>query len=131
MTGGHTDDQLFPLEEYRKLDRWHMSGGALCDGVPECLRRVRENLRMQADVIKIMTTGGVLSEFDQPTDAQLSPEEIRAITEDAKRAKRAVAAHAHGTLGIQNAIDNGVTSIEHGSYMTVSQALQIKNKGYM
>merc|ERR1711924_513336 len=96
-----------------------------------CLKKARENLRMQADVIKIMTTGGVLSEFDQPTDAQLSPEEIRAITEDAKRAKRAVAAHAHGTLGIQNAIDNGVTSIEHGSFMTKEQAQQIKGKGYM
>jgi len=131
MTGGHTDDQLIALDEYRKMDREHVSGGALCDGVPECLKRERENLRMQADVIKIMTTGGVLSEFDQPTDAQLSSEEIRAIVEDARRAKRAVAAHAHGTAGIQSAIDNGVTSIEHGSFMTREQAKQIKAKGYM
>lgn len=131
MTGGHTDDQLLPLDEYMKMDQRREVGGAVCDGVPECLKRVRENLRMQADVIKIMTSGGVLTEFDQATDPQLSPEEIRAVTEDAKRARRAVAAHAHATEGIQNAIDNGVTSIEHGTYMTREQAKQIKAKGYM
>jgi len=78
-----------------------------------------------------MTTGGVLSEFDQPIDSEFSLEEIKAMVQDAKRARRAVAAHAHGTGGIQNAIDGGVTSIEHGSYMTRDQARQIKAKGYM
>jgi len=131
MTGGHTDDQLMPLDEFQRLDAQRLSGGTLCDGVPECLKRVRENLRMQADVIKVMTTGGVLSEFDQPTDAQLSQEEIEAIVKDAARAKRAVAAHAHGSAGIQSAIDGGVTSLEHGSFMTRAQAQLIKEKGYM
>lgn len=131
MTGGHTDDQLLPLDEYSRMDAMREVGGALCDGVPECLKRIRENLRMQSDVIKIMTSGGVLTEFDQARDPQLSPEEILAITQDAKRARRAVAAHAHATEGIQNAIDNGVTSIEHGTFMTRDQAKQIKDRGYM
>eukprot|EP00929_Paragymnodinium_shiwhaense_P049251 TRINITY_DN24855_c0_g1_i3.p1 TRINITY_DN24855_c0_g1~~TRINITY_DN24855_c0_g1_i3.p1 ORF type:complete len:325 (-),score=71.35 TRINITY_DN24855_c0_g1_i3:447-1421(-) len=128
---GHTDDQLQPLEQYRMQDRRHESAGTLCDGPAECLKRERENLRMEADVIKVMTSGGELSEFDSPLAAELSPEEIAAVTADAKRAGRAVAAHAHGTDGIQNAIDNGVSSIEHGSYMTRAQAKEIKKKGYM
>jgi len=126
------DSQTVPLELYRQYLTRNKAGGALCDGVPECLKRVRENLRMQADVIKIMATGGVLSEFDEPTDTEFTLEEVKAIVEDAKRARRAVGAHVHGSGGIQQAIDGGVTTIEHGSYMTESQADEIiKHKDYM
>ena len=131
MTGGHADAQDIPTWVYQRMDEEHDAVGAICDGVPECLKRTRENLRMQADVIKIMSSGGVLSEFDQPTDAEFSLEEIRAITAEAKRAKRAVAAHAHSEGGIQNAIDGGVTSVEHGTLMTPEQAAAIRDKGYM
>jgi hypothetical protein len=75
--------------------------GALCDGVAECLRKVREQIRSQADVVKIMTTGGVLTAFDQPTNQEFSLAEARAIVEEATRSQRAVAAHAHGAPGIK------------------------------
>lgn len=131
MTSGHTDEQDIPLQVFRWMDEARLTLGTLCDGVAECLKRTRENLRMQADVIKIMTSGGVLSEFDQPTDAELSLDEIRAITEDAKRAKRAVAAHAHSSLGIRNAIVGGVTTIEHGTWMDETRADMILQQDYM
>lgn len=129
MTSGHTDEQTLPLQVFKWMDENRLTTGALCDGVAECLKRVRENLRMQADVIKVMTSGGVLSEFDQPTDAQFSLEEVQAMTSEARRARRGVAAHAHSTGGIETAILGGVTSIEHGTYMTPGQADEIKRRG--
>merc|ERR1711920_656457 len=78
-----------------------------------------------------MTTGGALSEFDDATVAELSDDEISAITAEAKRSRRAVAAHAHGVAGIESAIRNGVTSIEHGTFMTEAQANEIKARNYM
>ena len=131
MTSGHADEQTLPLDVFLEMDRQRLTVGALCDGVPECLKRERENLRMQADVIKIMASGGVLSEFDQPTDAELSVEEIRAITADARRARRAVAAHAHSAGGIRNAIVGGVTSIEHGTWMSEALADLLLQRDYM
>lgn len=122
MTAGHADSQTKTLEYVRQLHDRNEGFGALCDGVPECVKRVREQLRMQADIIKVMASGGVLSEFDEPTDTEMSLEELKAIVDEARRARRAVAAHVHGTGGIQNAIDAGVTSIEHGTYMTEAQA---------
>mmetsp|Transcript_39606 Transcript_39606/g.112321 ORF Transcript_39606/g.112321 Transcript_39606/m.112321 type:complete len:499 (-) Transcript_39606:298-1794(-) len=127
MTGGHADEHTVPLEIVRS-DAWR-GLGTLCDGVPDCLKAVRENLRMRADVIKVMTSGGVLSLYDQVTDDQLSNEEIRAIVSEAGRARRAVAAHAHSSGGIQSAIDNGIFTIEHGTYMSRDQAAQIRDKG--
>lgn len=127
MTGGHTDLHTLPLGVVTSSD-WEGSG-TLCDGVPECLKRTREQLRQQADVIKVMTSGGVLSQYDQVTDNELSMEEVRAIVNEAARARRVVAAHAHSHGGIQTAIDAGVHSIEHGSYMDATQAGEIKAKG--
>eukprot|EP00958_Prasinococcus_capsulatus_P009496 scaffold926_cov408-Prasinococcus_capsulatus_cf.AAC.25 len=129
MTGGHTDSQLDPLNEVAGVVGCMEPGGALCDGVPDCLKKTRQQLRKQADVIKVMTTGGVLSAFDQPEDAELSLEEVTAIVQDAARAKRVVAAHAHGAAGIRSAIDGGVHTIEHGSYMTQELAFDMVQKG--
>jgi imidazolonepropionase-like amidohydrolase len=68
-----------------------------------------------ADLIKICASGGVLSKGDQPGTPQYSPEEMKAITEEAHRLGRKVAAHAHGTQSIKEAILAGVDSIEHAS----------------
>lgn len=131
MTGGHSDEHTIPSEVFLWMDSQHDTTGTTCNGVPECLKRVRENLRMQADAIKVMTTGGAMSDFDDETTAELSNAEVAAITAEAKRSRRAVAAHAHGAPGIQSAIDNGVTSVEHGTWMTPEQADAIIAKGYM
>lgn len=90
---------------------------AICDGVPECLKAVRTQLRKGAEVIKVCASGGVLSEIDHPVHQQFSDEELRAIVEAAARAERAVAAHCHGKPGILAAVRARVTTIEHGSYL--------------
>jgi imidazolonepropionase-like amidohydrolase len=79
--------------------------------------RVRENVKYGADLIKVMATGGVVSEGDNPALAQYNPEELKAIVETAHGLGRKVAAHAHATTGIKNAVLAGVDSIEHGSYI--------------
>lgn len=112
-TGGHGDTHAFPLD-------WVQSGsgfGVMCDGVPECLKAVRIQLRRGASVIKICASGGVISEVDNPIHQQFSGEELRAIVEEAGRAERVVAAHCHGKAGIMAALDAGVKTIEHGSYL--------------
>ena len=113
-TGGHADVHAYPLD----FVVHHPHGiGAICDGVPECLKAVRENLRRGADLIKVCASGGVMSEIDHPIHQQFSAEELKAIVEEAGRAERAVAAHCHGKPGIMAAIEAGVKTIEHGSYL--------------
>ena len=112
-TGGHGDTHGFPLD-------WVQDGGGfgfMCDGVPECLKAVRLQLRKGARVIKIHASGGVISEVDHPRHQQFSSEELAAIVEEAARAERVVAAHCHGKAGIMAALEAGVKTIEHGSYL--------------
>lgn len=115
-TGGHGDIHSVPLDWIHALEG-RFSFGTLCDGVPECLRAVRKNLRKNAKVIKICASGGVMSEVDHPIHQQFSEDELRAIVEEAGRAERAVAAHCHGKPGIMAALRAGVKTIEHGSYL--------------
>ena len=113
-TGGHADVHAFPLDFVASSPQ---AVGAICDGVPECLKAVRRNLRRGANVIKVCASGGVMSEIDHPIHQQFSSEELRAIVEEAGRAERSVAAHCHGKPGIMAALEAGVKSIEHGSYL--------------
>jgi imidazolonepropionase-like amidohydrolase len=89
----------------------------LCDGITECVRAVREQLRLNARVIKICASGGVLSEVDDPIHQQFSIDELRAIVDTAGMADRVVMAHCHGKPGIMAALEAGVRSIEHGTYL--------------
>ena len=122
-TGGHADIHKFPLDAVKQLS----SQGFLrtVDGVSDCLKAVREQLRAGADVIKICTSGGVMSEIDDPLHQQFSDKEIRAIVGEAKRSVVSVAAHAHGDVGIQAAIKGGCHTIEHGTYLTEELADQM------
>jgi imidazolonepropionase-like amidohydrolase len=81
------------------------------------MRAVREQLRNNAKLIKICASGGVLSEVDDPIHQQFTAAELRAIVEVAGLAERAVAAHCHGKPGIMAAVEAGVRTIEHGSYL--------------
>jgi len=113
QTGGHGDTHELPLD-------WAKSSntlGRIADGVDECRRAVREQIREGAGVIKICTTGGVLSEKGGPAQAQFTEEEITAMTTEAHRVGIKVMAHAQSPEGIQNAIRNGVDTIEHGIYL--------------
>jgi imidazolonepropionase-like amidohydrolase len=88
-----------------------------CDGVPECLRAVRLQLREGARLIKVCASGGVMSQADDPIHQQFSHNELRAIVEEAGQAERIVAAHCHGKPGIMAALEAGVRTIEHGTYL--------------
>jgi imidazolonepropionase-like amidohydrolase len=112
-TGGHGDIHNVPLDMVAHIDGF----GILCDGVPECLRAVRLNLRKGAKVIKVCASGGVMSEVDHPIHQQFSDEELQAIVEEATRAERVVAAHCHGKPGIMAALRAGAKTIEHGSFL--------------
>jgi imidazolonepropionase-like amidohydrolase len=115
-TGGHGDLHCYPLswvEDFARQD----GTLRLADGTAECMRAVREQLRRGARVIKVCASGGVLSELDSPIHQQFTGTELRTIVEVAGLADRAVAAHCHGKPGIMAAIEAGVATIEHGSYL--------------
>jgi imidazolonepropionase-like amidohydrolase len=80
-------------------------------------RAVRELIRAGADVLKVATSGGVLSPGSDPRRAQLRPVELDVLVEEATAAGRFVMAHAQASDGIKNAVRAGVRSIEHGVYL--------------
>ncbi len=117
QTGGHADLHSYPEAWVKSLD-----DSLLADGVDAVRLAVRRVTRLNADVVKICTTGGVGSEFDSPHDAHYTPEEIRAATTEAHRLGRRVAAHAQGTQGVYEAVRQGVDTIEHGYYLDARTA---------
>jgi len=108
ITGGHCDNNLLPSEFHYKSD-------GVADGPWAARAKVREVVKYGADVIKICASGGVLSKGDQPGTPQFTLEEMQAIAEEAHKLGRKVAAHAHGTQSIKDAIPAGIDSIEHSS----------------
>jgi imidazolonepropionase-like amidohydrolase len=116
QTGGHADIHAMPLATIADFSA-HGGMLQLCDGVAECIKAVRLQLRKGARVIKICASGGVLSEVDHPVHQQFSDDELKAIVDEAGRADRVVAAHCHGKPGIMAALRAGCRTIEHGSYL--------------
>ncbi len=117
QTGGHGDYHTLPLDIVHLMNERSMSLGELADGVGECYRAVRKQLRKGAEIIKYCASGGVMSIVDHPVHQQFSPEEHRAIVEEATRAELGVAAHCHGAPGIRAALEAGVTTIDHGTFL--------------
>jgi imidazolonepropionase-like amidohydrolase len=117
QTGGHTDG-WFPSGYDVPLSLPHPGRpDAVADGVDELRKVVRSLIKAGADVIKICTTGGVLSPRDDPRHTQFSPAEIDVVVAEAAAAGRVVMAHAQGSAGIKNAVRAGVRSIEHGIHL--------------
>jgi imidazolonepropionase-like amidohydrolase len=87
------------------------------DGPDDVRRAVREQLRMGADFIKVMTTGARSVELEDPDPAQLTRAEIAALVEESHRLGYRVAAHAEGMAGTEIAIEDGIDTIEHGMYL--------------
>lgn len=92
--------------------------GREADGPEDVRKAVREQLKAGADCIKLIATGGVMTPGVNPANQQLTDEEMRAGVDEAHKAGRKVAAHAHGADGIRGAVLAGVDSIEHGSLLT-------------
>ena len=124
ITGGHCDENGWTpgLE-----DNDYRTGVA--DGVDEVRKAVRYQVKYGADVIKICATGGVLSEGDAVGATQYTLEEMKAVVDEAKKLDRKVAAHAHGTEGIKLAVQAGVSSIEHGSFLDEEGARMMAQRG--
>ncbi len=111
-TGGHGD--LNGMSPYLRFEG---DIGGVADGVDAIRKRIRENIKYGADVIKILATAGVLSEEESVGAPQYSFEEMKAAVDEAAMWGRKVAAHAHGTEGIKRAIRAGVASVEHCSFI--------------
>ena len=124
-TGGHCDRSPFPPEHVKPIGPIE----GVCNGPEECREAVRQQMKFGADVIKICASGGVLSESDPVDVPQLTPDELTAIVSEAHRWRRKVAAHAHGDIAARQAIEAGVDSIEHGSFLTESTLKLMKAKG--
>lgn len=121
-TGGHCDSTYFPpsMEEKSPFN---------ADAPEEGRRSVRTLRKYGAQVIKICATGGVFSRNTEPGQQQLSLEEMRAIVDEAHLQGLKVAAHAHGTAGIKDAIRAGVDTIEHASIIDDEGIRLAREKG--
>jgi imidazolonepropionase-like amidohydrolase len=123
-TGGHADSHGY-REEILEL---YASSG-ICDGADDCRRAVRTQIKRGSDWIKITATGGVLSETAAGVNQQLFADELEAIVETAASMGRQVAAHAHGTDGVNAALTAGVATIEHGTFADSVSFELFKAKG--
>lgn len=124
-TAGHCDNSPFPpdlIEPSGPID-------GVCNGADECRAAVRYQMKWGADVIKICASGGVLSEADPVDVPQLTTEELNAIMSEAHAWKKKVAAHSHGDVAAKLAIEAGVDSIEHASFLTEQTLQLMKTKG--
>jgi len=120
ITGGHCDNNLLPYEA-------EVTGQGVADGPWAVRRKVRENNKYGAKVIKFCGTGGVLSKGTKIGAQQFSFEEMKAIVDEAKLLGLKVAVHAHGEQGITTAIRAGVDSVEHASFIS-DEALRLAKR---
>lgn len=111
QTGGHAD----PRPGHLNLEYCGGHMGEIVDGVDDLRRAVRERFRTGSHAIKIMASGGVVSPTDPLRVPQYSPEEVRAVCEEATRRRSYVAAHAYSSEAIEHSVKNGVRTIEHGN----------------
>ncbi len=126
MTGGGGDINFFSPEQKIIAD------GLVANGAEEMQKAVREEIKNGSDWIKILVTGAFMTVGDNPQDVHFSPEELKAVMEEAGRRHRPVMAHAHATDGIKMAVRAGVRSIEHGSYLDEEAIdLMVKHGTYL
>jgi imidazolonepropionase-like amidohydrolase len=103
--------------------------GQEVEGVEQVRSVVRAQIAAGAAVIKVIASGGVLTPGTSPDQAQMTVDELRAAVDESQRAGRKVAAHAHGSSGMKNAIQAGVHSIEHATLMDGEAATMMKQQG--
>lgn len=137
QTAGHGDVFNLPAGVvYENLGVMKVTPGhfgqtfsCIVDGVDECRRAVRLQIRRGAKCIKILASGGVMSRDDEVQYAQFSEEELRVIVEEAARQGRSVAAHVHAKAGILAAVKAGVRTVEHVSFADQECIDLIKKNG--
>ena len=126
-TGGHFD----PTSGFRDFlfGRESDYTDGIADGPEEIRKAVRFEVKNGADVIKAAVSGGVLSLADEVDTPQLTPAEMAALVDESHRLRKKVAVHCHGEQAAREAIEAGVDSIEHGSFMKPETLTRMKNKG--
>jgi imidazolonepropionase-like amidohydrolase len=126
-TGGHFD----PTSGFRDFlfGREPDYTDGIANGPEEIRKAVRFEVKNGADVIKAAVSGGVLSLADEVDTPQLTPAEMAALIDESHRLRKKVAVHCHGDQAAREAIEAGVDSIEHGSFMKPETLTRMKNKG--
>jgi imidazolonepropionase-like amidohydrolase len=128
ITGGHGDlngysptvrDTMYPADRDFQI----------ADGPDQVRQTVRAQIKYGVDVIKILASGGVLSRGDQPGAPQFTYEELKVAADEAHKAGRKIAAHAHGTQSIKDCVRAGIDSIEHGSFLDAEGIEMMKAHG--
>ncbi|TID20924.1 hypothetical protein E6O75_ATG05689 [Venturia nashicola] len=127
QTGGHGDIRG-PHNHTECCGGANGDLGRICDGVPDCIKAAREQIRTGADFIKIMGGGGVSTPTDKLEHLQFTPEEMKAITTVAANADMWATAHAYTPTSIRHAIDNGCKGIEHGNLLDEQTAALMAEK---
>ena len=127
VTGGHGDGTNGLAEEW--ADAVHRHQINTCDGPDDCRRAVRAQVGLGAQVIKFAATGGVLSNVSGGLGRAMTPQEMTAIIETAHALGRKVAAHSHAAEGTKAALEAGVDSIDHGTFLDDEAVRLMKAKG--
>jgi imidazolonepropionase-like amidohydrolase len=129
IIGGHADPTTgLPPELVAAFDEAHLDP-SVCTGAEECQKVVRKLAAAGVDWIKIMATGGVLDPGTRGLEQHFTDEEMKAICDMAHFNGLKVAAHAHGTKGIDAAVRAGVDSIEHGTFIDEQGVRDMKARG--
>jgi imidazolonepropionase-like amidohydrolase len=128
-TGGHADPRNGLNAELAHVLGPPGPTEGVVNGPDDARQAVRQRYKDGSDLIKITATGGVLSYAKSADAPQFTVEEIRAVVDTAKDYGYRVAAHAHGKEGMRRAIEGGVTSIEHGTYMDEELFALMKKHG--
>lgn len=127
VTGGHGDGGNGLAEEFANMV--HGREVNVCNGPDDCRRAVRAQVALGARVIKFAATGGVLSNVSGGLGRAMTPDEMRAIIDTAHMLGRKVAAHSHATEGTRAALEAGVDSIEHGTFLDDETIRLFKTRG--
>lgn len=127
ITGGHGDATNGLAEEW--ADAVHAHQINTCDGPDDCRRAVRAQIGLGAQVIKFAATGGVLSNVAGGLGRAMTPEEMKAIIDTAHSFGRKVAAHSHATEGTKAALEAGVDTVEHATFLDDETIRLFKTKG--
>ena len=126
-TGGHFDDTA-GFRDFLFGHEPDYSDG-IADG-PDAIRKaVRFQIKNGADVIKAAVSGGVLSMTDEVDTPQFTPIEMAALVDETHRLRKKVAVHCHGDQAAREAVEAGVDSIEHGSFLKPETLQLMKSKG--
>ena len=127
IVGGHGDMSGLNRKATEALYPYDYTGA--CTGGVECALRVREAAKYGADLIKITSTGGIMSQQARGLGQHLSDEELTSIVTTAHSLGLKVAAHAHGGEGVAASVRAGVDSIEHGTYLDEETAKLMAKRG--